>query len=63
MVPHSYLTEDFIKTNQLLQYANKQLDLAKCFIATGQFDITDNMNKHLASLEKTTIQGRPPRNI
>lgn len=52
MVPHSYLTDDFIKTNQLLQYANKQSDSAKCFIATGQFDITDNMNNHLASLEK-----------
>lgn len=52
MVPHSYLTEDFIKTNQLLQYGNKQPDVAKCFIATGQFDITDNMNNHLASLEK-----------
>ncbi|XP_063437165.1 uncharacterized protein LOC134718519 [Mytilus trossulus] len=59
MVPHSYLTDDFIKTNQLLQYSNKQPDSAKCFIAAGQFDITDNMNNHLASLEKIYDSATP----
>ena len=55
-IPFTYLTDDFIKTSQLLhnlQNSVNQSNFAKCFVAIGQFDITDNLTNHMASLEQS----------
>lgn len=47
-IPYSYLTEDFIKTNQLLlNIHTNQSNSAKCFVAAGQFDISDSLSNHM----------------
>lgn len=50
-VPYSYLTDDFIKTSQVLQTFVTQSNSAKCYIVVGLFDITESVTHHLASLE------------
>ena len=50
-VPYSYLTEDFIKTSQLLQTSLNQSNSAKCYIVVGLFDITESVTHHLSSLQ------------
>lgn len=49
-IPYSYLTEDFIKTNQLLlNIHTNQSNSAKCFVAAGQFDISDSLSNHMTT--------------
>ena len=50
-IPYSYLTEEFIKTSQLLQTSVNQSNSAKCYIVVGLFDITVSVVQHLSSLE------------
>ncbi|XP_052786716.1 uncharacterized protein LOC128222015 [Mya arenaria] len=52
-VPFSYLTEEFIKTSQILETGASQTlaNMAKCYIAVGIFDITESLNYHMGSLE------------
>lgn len=54
-IPFSYLTEDFIKTSQLLQNLQNpvnQSNLAKCYVAIGLFDINGDLNHKLATLKE-----------
>lgn len=51
-IPYSYLTEDFIKTSQLLhnlQNSANQSNSAKCYVAVGVFDITENLTNHISA--------------
>ncbi|OWF38723.1 uncharacterized protein LOC110465950 [Mizuhopecten yessoensis] len=53
-IPFSYLTEDFIKTSQLLQNLQNpvnQSNHAKCFVAIGLFDVNGDLNHKLAALK------------
>ncbi|XP_060075191.1 uncharacterized protein LOC132554880 [Ylistrum balloti] len=53
-IPFSYLTEDFIKTSQLLQNLQNpvnQSNMAKCFVAIGLFDVNSDLNHKLAILK------------
>ncbi|XP_062588292.1 uncharacterized protein LOC134249963 [Saccostrea cucullata] len=56
-IPYSYLTEDFIKTNQLLlNLHTNQSNSAKCFVAVGQFDISDSLSSHMTSIRHGNSQ-------
>ncbi|KAL3885388.1 hypothetical protein ACJMK2_025455 [Sinanodonta woodiana] len=50
-IPFSYLTDDFIKTSQLLENCVYQSNVAKCYVAVGLFDITESVTDYLAVLE------------
>lgn len=52
-VPYSYLTDEFIKTSQILETCVNQsnANVAECYIVVGLFDITESLTKHMNSLE------------
>ncbi|XP_041355428.1 proteoglycan 4-like [Gigantopelta aegis] len=52
-IPFSFLTEEFIKTSQLVQNSIYDTSLAKCFCAVGNFDIIENLDSHLTLLRET----------
>lgn len=53
-VPFSYLTEEFIRTSQILETTSvnqSNANVAKCYIVVGLFDITESLTHHMNSLE------------
>ncbi|XP_046381715.2 uncharacterized protein LOC124152717 isoform X1 [Haliotis rufescens] len=52
-IPFSFLTEEFIKTSQLVQNSVYDSSLAKCFCAVGSFDIIESLDSHLSLLRET----------
>lgn len=53
-MPFTYLTEEFIKTSQILETTGvnqSNASVAKCYIVVGLFDITESLSHHMNSME------------
>ncbi|KAH3741384.1 serine-rich adhesin for platelets-like [Dreissena polymorpha] len=52
-VPFSYLTDEFIKTSQILETCLNQTNAnsSQCYIVVGLFDITESLAHHMNALE------------
>ena len=50
-VPFTYLTDEFIKTSEILETCVTQTHMAKCYIVVGLFDVSESLAQHMGSLE------------